>query len=174
MGSARCDAPCSTAPPSTRSHRTSSCSRGSRSCSSAPAWFCSRGHCGTRGVPAPWHSTKGHGAMAVTRSLLSREAQLLVLTAGGPANEAPLRRLLDAELDWGKFAQLAHQERATAIVWRWLQRAGARRVPIDVEAVWRKRAMVSEFQALRLEHALHETVDLLAARGIDVMLLKGS
>lgn len=112
--------------------------------------------------------------MPLTHSLLSREAQLLVLTAGGSTNEALVRRLLDGELDWRKVEILALQERATPIVWKWLQRVGAGRVPTDVEAAWRRRAMVTEFNLLRLEQALHDTVRLLATRGIDVMLLKGS
>ena len=37
--------------------------------------------------------------MPAPRSLLSREAQLLLLTAGGPSNDAPLRQLLASELD---------------------------------------------------------------------------
>ena len=125
------------------------------------------------GAPARWHSTERRGAMPATRSLLSREAQLLALTAGGSNNEDSVRRLLATELDWPTLAALAERERATTILWQWLQRTGAH-VPADVEAAWRMRAMISEFQLLRLEQSLHETIGVLATRGIEVMLLKGS
>jgi len=112
--------------------------------------------------------------MPVPCSLLSREAQLLVLTAGGPANEAPLRRLLASQLNWPTVGAMARAERATPIVWQWLQRLGADCLPVEVATVWRKLAMVSEFESLRLEQRLHESVAALATRGIEVMLLKGS
>ena len=112
--------------------------------------------------------------MLPSRSVLSREAQVLILTAGGPANEAPLRRLLDSEVNWQRLVRLTEQETATPIVWRWLQRVAADQLPPDVQTAWRKLAMVSEFRSLRLERLLHEAVGALAAHGIDVMLLKGS
>ena len=112
--------------------------------------------------------------MPAPRSLLSREAQLLLLTAGGPSNDAPLRRLLASELDWRALGTLARAEQATLIVWRRLQRLEADRLPLEVATAWRKLAMVSEFDSLRLEQRLHEAVEALATRGIEVMLLKGS
>src|SRR5439155_1079046 len=65
-------------------------------------------------------------------------------------------------------------ERATLIVWQRLQRLGADRLPLEVATAWRKLAMVYEFDSLRLEQRLHEAVEVLATRGIEVMLLKGS
>ena len=112
--------------------------------------------------------------MTLTRSLLLPEAQLLLLTAGGPANEPSLRRLLEADLDWRRLEFLARHEKATPIVWKSLQRMGTGRLPAHIEAAWRKRAMVSEFQLMRLEGALHDMISVLATRGIEVMLLKGS
>ena len=112
--------------------------------------------------------------MPAPRSLLSREAQLLLLTAGGPSNDAPLRRLLASELDWRALGALARAEQATAFVWRRLQRLEADRLPLDAATAWRKLAMVSEFDSLRLEQRLHEAVGALATRGVEVMLLKGS
>ena len=112
--------------------------------------------------------------MPALRSLLSREAQLLLLTAGGPTNDAPLRRLLASELDWPALGALACAERATLIVWQRLQRLAADRLPTEVATSWRRLAMVSEFDALRLEQRLHEAVETLATCGIEVMLLKGS
>lgn len=106
-------------------------------------------------------------------SLLSREAQLLLLTAGGPDNDAEVRRLLNGELDWARLSRLAYGERATLIVWRFLERIGVDPVPPDVVTAWRQLAMVLEFQSLRLERLLHQALEVLTIRGIDVMLLKG-
>jgi len=108
------------------------------------------------------------------RSLLSREAQLLVLTAGGPANDPEVRRLCNGELDWHRLLGLAQTENATLIVWQSLRRVGIGGIPPDVETAWRQLAMVSEFQSLRLERLLHQALQTLATRAIDVMLLKGS
>ena len=119
-------------------------------------------------------SAKPRGVVSATRALLSPEAQFLVLTAGGSGNEAPLRRLLDSPLDWLKLRSLSQQERATLIVWQWLQRLGTGRMPADVANEWRRLAMVCEFESHRLEQCLHEAVDALVTRGIEVMLLKGS
>ncbi len=107
------------------------------------------------------------------RSLLSREAQLLVLTAGGPAHDAEVRRLLNGELNWPKLTCLAQRETATLIVWQSLQRVGTD-VPPDVATAWRQLAMVSEFQSHRLERLLHQALGALATHAIDVMLVKGS
>ena len=112
--------------------------------------------------------------MPAPRPLLSREAQLLLLTAAGPSNDAPLRRLLASELDWGTLGALARAEQATLIVWQRLQRLRADRLPLEIATAWRKLAMVSEFDSLRLEQRLREAVGALATRGIEVMLLKGS
>ena len=109
-----------------------------------------------------------------TRCLLSHEAQLLLLTAGAPANDAEVSRLLSGELNWPELFGLAQSENATLIVWRSLQRVGIGHLPPEVETVWRRLAMVSEFQSLRLERFLHQAVAALATHAIDVMLLKGS
>ncbi len=108
------------------------------------------------------------------RCLLSREGQLLVLTAGGPANDPEVRRLCNGELDWHRLFGLAQTENATLIVWQSLRRVGISTIPPDVETAWRQLAMVSEFQSLRLERLLHQALQALATRAIDVMLLKGS
>src|SRR2546430_14574375 len=85
-------------------------------------------------------SAKPRGVASATRALLSPEAQFLVLTAGGSGNEAPLRRLLDSPLDWLKLRSLSQQERATLIVWQWLQRLRTRRMPAGVANEGRKLA----------------------------------
>lgn len=112
--------------------------------------------------------------MTPARSLLSREAQLFVLTAGSPGNDAEVRGLLNGELNWPNLSRLAQGEQATPIVWRSLQRVGIDHLPADVETTWRQLAMVSEFQSVPFERLLQQAVAALATHGIDVMLLKGS
>ena len=114
------------------------------------------------------------GVGSSRRALLSPEAQFLFLTAGGSGTAARLRWLLDSQLDWVTLRSLAQRERATLIVWQWLQRLGTDHLPAEIADGWRRLAMVCEFEARRLERCLHEAVDALASQGIDVMLLKGS
>jgi hypothetical protein len=102
---------------------------------------------------------------------LSRETELLLATASSaPPRPAELHR----ELDWGRLALVAQQEGATSALWQWMRQASGGAVRPDVAEQWQKRAMVSAFQSLHLERVLHEALDVLASRRIDVMLLKGS
>jgi hypothetical protein len=112
--------------------------------------------------------------MLAPRSLLSREAQVLTLLAGGESDDAAARQLLGSELNWLKLGVLAEGERATPIVWQWLQRVHAPSMPVELTTAWRRAAMVSEFQLLRLERRLHDVIGALGREGIEVMLLKGS
>jgi hypothetical protein len=105
---------------------------------------------------------------------LSREAQLLSLTTRSVPTTAALRQALDSNVNWPELVRLAQQEGATATLWRCLLRTGTDRVPRDIATQWEKLAIVSEFQMLHLERALHDVVDLLSREGIDMMLLKGS
>src|SRR2546421_1310320 len=114
------------------------------------------------------------GVRSSTPALLPPEAQFLIRTAGGSGTEALLRRLLNSQFDWLKLCALAQRERATLIVWQWLQRLGTACMPAEVANAWRSLAMVCEFESQRLEQCLQEAVDALAGQGIEVMLLKGS
>lgn len=109
----------------------------------------------------------------MTLPSLSPEAQLLLLSAGGPGNDARIRALLRQPLDWEKLGWLAERERATPVLWDRLQSIGAGPLPPAAEHLQRL-AMVSEFRMLHLEQRLHESLDALARAGIDVMLLKGA
>jgi len=109
-----------------------------------------------------------------SRARLSGEAQLLLFTAGSTANHAVARHTLDTGLDWKRLLALAEDEGATPIAWRRLQRFASGKLTQEVQTAWHRLAMVAEFRLLRLEHRLCEVVALLASRGIDVMLLKGS
>src|SRR2546428_14099622 len=63
--------------------------------------------------------------MARSPILLSREAQLLLLTASASPDATALASLLSAGIDWAGLCDLAQRERAASIVWRQLQRLGA-------------------------------------------------
>ena len=107
-------------------------------------------------------------------SLLSPEAQLLLLTAGGPENDPALRRLLGQRLDWGKLLWLAEHEKATPVLWRRLAGLVPDAIPADAVAQLQRVAMVAEFQMAYLEQRLDETLGALASVGIAPMLLKGA
>jgi len=110
-----------------------------------------------------------------TRAALSPEAQLLLVSADDqPANNAALHRLLAADLDWGKLTALANEEGATAMLWQRVGRAANGQLPRDVARQWQQLGMIGEFELRRLEWTLYEVLDLLALRGIEAMLLKGS
>jgi hypothetical protein len=106
---------------------------------------------------------------------LSPEAQLLLLTAGGPRNDERIRELLAREggLDWDKLSWLAQRERAAPVLWDRLQAIGAGPLPPQAGQLQRL-AMVSEFRMLHLEQRLRESLDALAQARIDAMLLKGA
>ncbi len=109
----------------------------------------------------------------MTRTLLSPEAQLLLLTAAVPPSETGMRRLLTAGIDWAKLCALAEHEKATSIALRQLWRLGLA-VPHAAAHELRQLAAASVMQMLHLEQLLHKTLDVLAEQGIDVMLLKGA
>jgi hypothetical protein len=103
---------------------------------------------------------------------LSPEAQLLLRTAGGSANDDALRALLAQPLDWAKVGWLSELERATPVVWRRLQTLG---VPLPAEAhAVQRLAMVAEFRMSHLQERLLAALDTLAAAEADVVLLKGA
>lgn len=107
------------------------------------------------------------------RDALSREAQLLALSARN-TQDAGVSRQLAPNLNWPRVLYLAQRERATAILWQRLLQTAVAQVPRDLAAQWQKLAMVSEFHMAQLERLLRDALDLLARKGIDVLLLKGS
>ena len=102
---------------------------------------------------------------------LSPEAQLLLLTAGGDANDGAIRALLAGPLDWAKLTWLAETERATPVLWRRLMALGP--LPAEAEPLHRM-AMVAEFRMSHLESRLLSALDTLKAAGVDAGLLKGA
>jgi hypothetical protein len=108
-------------------------------------------------------------------SVISPEAQLL-LAAGredGAGTDA-IRALLAGPVNWERLFWLATYEKAAPVLLRGVMRAGESAVPKAHLAQLRKLAMVVEFRMLHVRQRLNETVDVLAAAGIDAVLLKGA
>jgi hypothetical protein len=107
-------------------------------------------------------------------SLLSSEARILLLAAGPPATDEPLRELLRGTVDWPRLAWLAEWERATAVLWRRLSRVSPAAVPNDIGQTFRRLTMVSDFHASYLEERCHAILAAFAREGIEAILLKGA
>jgi hypothetical protein len=107
-------------------------------------------------------------------AVLSQEARLLLLTAGGAANDAALAGALRGPVDWAKLSWLAEWERATSVVWRRLSALGRDRLPEDVSQAWERLAMVADFHSVYLSDRFGETLRALADGGVQVVLLKGA
>jgi hypothetical protein len=106
-------------------------------------------------------------------ALLTPEARFLLLATGGSANDEALRRVLGRGIDWSVLCALASVDRAIPVVWRRLQRLG-HDAPPSVADYLGRAAAVSEFQLLRAERRLRETIHALDAESIRVILLKGA
>lgn len=108
------------------------------------------------------------------QSVLSPEARLLLLTAGGKANDAVISDALIGKMDWGKISWLAEWERATGVVWRRLHDLAPNAIPADVAMAWERLAMVADFHALYLQERFVDTLRALQDAGVEVILLKGA
>ena len=108
-------------------------------------------------------------------SVVSPEARLLL--AAGREDDAgtdAIRALLAGPVNWERLLWLATYEKASPLLLRGVQRAGEAAVPAEQLAQLRKLAMVVEFRMLHVRQRLNETADVLAAAGIDGVLLKGA
>ncbi|HEY9449458.1 MAG TPA: nucleotidyltransferase family protein, partial [Gemmatimonadaceae bacterium] len=129
--------------------------------------------------------------MEMSLSMLSPEAELLLLTAGSTAVTGPggpghsptstsararrIGELLRGELDWEKLGWLAERERAAPVLWSQLQSMDGLPGDLPPQAAHLQRlAMVSEFRMMHLEQRLAESLAALSHAGIEVMLLKGA
>lgn len=113
--------------------------------------------------------------MSDSLALLSPEAQVLLLSAGGARNDARLRALLAGPFDWDTLVALAARERAAPVLWTRLRAAlGANDALAAGAAPLERLARVSDFRMLHLEQRLAESLGALAGEGIDAMLLKGA
>lgn len=107
-------------------------------------------------------------------SLLSRESQLLFLTADSAARGPEILKLLQSNLDWVELSRLADHEKAIPILWRRMVQTGSGTMPADAAAHFRKMARVVSFRMAYLEQlVLNSAVALTRAR-IDHTFLKGA
>jgi hypothetical protein len=121
------------------------------------------------------------GAQAPTGAVRSRldavvapEERLLLLSAGGVANDDAMRSLASDGVDWQRFVGLAQFERAVPVVYPRLRAVAADTVPDEVLEQMRRLAMVSDFAMLHLEGRMRESLRALEAADVRVMLLKGA
>ena len=107
----------------------------------------------------------------VPTRLLSPEARLLLLTAGGTANDPAIAEIAQ-EADWHRLTRLAESERAEPVLVRRLRSVG---IPLPPEAARLEQlARVVDFRQAWIEDRLGASVRVLAKHGIDVVLLKGA
>ena len=108
-------------------------------------------------------------------SLLSPEARLLLCAiAEDPGSGAFQSALADPDLDWGRLIWLADKEKATPALVRALRSLPPGAVPSEHLRQLSSVASITDFRMLRLQTLLLEVLDTFAARGIDVVLLKGA
>jgi hypothetical protein len=105
---------------------------------------------------------------------VAREEELLLLTAGGAANDDAIRAIAEESIDWQRFLGLAQLERAVPVVYPRLRDVTGDVVPAVALDQMRRLAMVSDFAMLHLESRLRESLGSLHSAGIRVMLLKGA
>jgi hypothetical protein len=110
---------------------------------------------------------------SMRRNSLSPEASFLFFTAAVSPSDSALRQALSAGIDLDELCVLAEHEKAVSIVWRHLSRVGGE-LGTDRHQRLRQSAMVSAMHMLRYQTLLRDTIDLLAAEDIDVLLLKGA
>lgn len=111
--------------------------------------------------------------MGGSRISLSPEAQLLLLTAAASPNDALLRQIVRAGIDWERLCALAQYEEGASVLLRQLGRVTADAGDSDCSEL-RGLATISVMQMLQLEQLLHQTIAILAEQGIEVVLLKGA
>ena len=114
------------------------------------------------------------GTNGMTASLLSKEIQIVLLSAGGEANDAAIRALWDDDVSAMKLQFLAQWERATLVLWRRLRKIDGLLSNYAGAADLEKAARVWEFKLLHLESRLFQLADLMTTAGIPMMPLKGS
>ncbi len=107
-------------------------------------------------------------------SSLSREAQLLLLTAGPATTEARIRELVSSDLNWQLIAALAAGAKAAPTVLKRVEEATDGRIPSAATERLQPLAMVTQFRQVRLEERFLEVIEKLASGDHDAVLLKGA
>lgn len=109
------------------------------------------------------------------RALLSPEARILLLSISpDPDLDAVESALEEPSFDWTRLMWLAGKEKATATLWQMLRALPEDESRSEAIAQLGRMSRVSEFRMMRLEQLLAGALDTLAARGINVLLLKGA
>lgn len=98
----------------------------------------------------------------------------MLLSAGGPENDAALRALVAGGVSWPAVAVLAGHERAASVLRDRLRRLGDGPEVERGLAALEPAARVWEFRLHHLEARLLELLDALSEAGIEALLLKGS
>jgi len=105
---------------------------------------------------------------------IAPEEELLLLTAGGPANDLAISALARGEIDWHRLLGLAQVERAVPVIYPRLRALAGDAVPPAVLEQMRRLALVSDFAMLHLDARLRESLAALHNAGVRVLLLKGA
>ena len=104
---------------------------------------------------------------------MGAEARLLYLCAGPRSNDAEIAAIAAGGVRWGLITRLAVAARAVPVVVRRVREALGGRLPVGAADLGRL-AMVEEFELLRMDERLDETIKAFAAAGIPAVLLKGA
>lgn len=111
--------------------------------------------------------------MTARDSSMGAEARLLYLCAGPRSNDAAIAAIAANAVRWGLVTRLAVAARAVPVVARRVRGALGGRLPGGAADLGRL-AMVEEFELLRMDERLAETIGAFAAAGIPAVLLKGA
>src|SRR5689334_581639 len=76
-------------------------------------------------------------------------------------------------VEWGELLAYAERERLLGVIWRRSAEAIRREAPIDVTALWQKRAVVAGLLVEQQLASLAETVATLKRHGVPTVVLKG-
>ena len=131
-------------------------------------------------VTAIARSRDNDGPVPVAHPLARRlavvgpEEELLLLTAGGVANDDAIRVAARGAINWARFLGLAQLERAVPVIFPRLRALVGDVLPTTVLDQMRRVALVSDFAMLHLETRLRESLSVLHGAGVRVMLLKGA
>jgi len=108
------------------------------------------------------------------RAEMAPEERLLLLSAGGPANDDTIRQTARHGVDWPRFLGLAQLERAVPVIYPRFRAVVPDVIPGDVLDQMRRLALVSDFAMMHLESRLRESLHALGRAQVRVMLLKGA
>ena len=107
------------------------------------------------------------------RTLLSPEARLLLLTAGGRDNDAGIATIARRGIDWQRLTRIAESERAEPVLVRRLRAVTGSALPPEAARL-EQLARVADFRQCWIEERLVTSLRTLRQAGIDTVLLKGA